>query len=143
MSCRRHIRQRLYLLSHGYGTNAAAPVTRKDKRMTLAEIARKTSGSVEIDVQGAEASCAYVGDLLSDVMGHAGEDSVLITVQNHLNTIAVCTLVGIRVIVVCHGRPIPPDMAEAAKREEVAIVVTSLSQYAAALALSDLPPCER
>ena len=111
--------------------------------MTLAEIARKTSGSVEIDVQGAEASCAYVGDLLSDVMGHAGEDSVLITVQNHLNTIAVCTLVGIRVIVVCHGRPIPPDMAEAAKREEVAIVVTSLSQYAAALALSDLPPCER
>jgi hypothetical protein len=34
-------------------------------------------------------------------------------------------------------------MAEAAKREEVAIVVTQMSQYAAALALSELPPCER
>lgn len=111
--------------------------------MTLGEIAKKTSGRIEVDVSGAEASCAYVGDLLSDVMGHAGDGSVLITVQNHLNTIAVCTLVGIRVIVACHGRPIPPDMAEAANREGVAIVVTQMSQYAAALALSELPPCER
>ena len=111
--------------------------------MTLKDIAEKTSGRIEVDVPDAEVSCAYVGDLLSDVMGHAGDDSVLITVQNHLNTIAVCTLAGIRVIVICHGRPVPPDMAEAAKREEGAIVVTPLSQYAAALALSGLPPCER
>jgi hypothetical protein len=52
--------------------------------MTLEDIAAKVSGTVEVSVQGAEASCAYVGDLLSDVMGHAGDDSVLITVQNHL-----------------------------------------------------------
>ena len=103
--------------------------------MTLAEIAEKVSGKVAVDVPAAEASCAYVGDLLSDV--------VLVTVQNHLNTIAVCTLVGISVIVICHDRPVPPDMAEAAQREGVAIVVTPLSQYAAALALKDLPPCER
>ena len=31
-------------------------------------------------------------------------------------------------------------MAEAAKREGVAIIVTGLSQYAVALALSELPP---
>ena len=85
--------------------------------MTLEDIAAKVSGAVEVSVSGAEASSAYVGDLLSDVMGHAGDDSVLITVQNHLNTIAVCTLAGIRVIVICHGRPVPPDMVEAAKRE--------------------------
>lgn len=111
--------------------------------MTLSEIAEKTHGTVEVDVPDASVASAYVGDLLSDVMGHAGDDSVLITVQNHLNTIAVCTLAGINVIVICHGRPVPPDMAEAAKRESVAIVVTPLSQYAAALALSELPPCER
>lgn len=111
--------------------------------MNLEEIARKVSGTIEVEVPGAEVSCAYVGDLLSDVMGHASDDSVLITVQNHLNTIAVCTLAGIEVIVICHGRPVPPDMAEAAKRENVAIVVTPLSQYAAALALSELSACER
>lgn len=111
--------------------------------MTLGEVVERTGGAVAVDVPGAEVTCAYVGDLLSDVMGHAGEDSVLITVQNHLNTIAVCTLVGINIIVICHGRPVPPDMAEAAKREGVAIVVSPMAQYAAALALKDLPPCEK
>ena len=111
--------------------------------MTVREIADRTGGAIEVDAEGVDATCAYVGDLLSDVMGHAGEGSVLMTVQNHLNTIAVCTLAGINVIVICHGRPVPPDMAAAAQREGVAIVVTQLSQYAAALALSELPPCER
>ena len=111
--------------------------------MTTSEIAEAVGGNVVVDAPDAEASCAYAGDLLSDVMGHAGEGSVLITVQNHLNTIAVCTLVGIVVIVICHDRPVPPDMSEAARRENVAIVTTRLSQYAAAIALRELPPCEK
>ena len=49
---------------------------------------------------------------------------------------------GCAVIVLCHNRPVPPDMAEAAAREGVAIVVTPLSQYAVARALSALPPAE-
>lgn len=111
--------------------------------MTITEIVETVGGKIAVDVPNVEVSCAYAGDLLSDVMGHASEDSVLITVQNHLNTIAVCTLVGIAVIVICHDRPVPPDMAEAAKRENVAIVTTRLSQYAAAIALRRLPPCEK
>ena len=111
--------------------------------MTAAEIAAKTNGRVEVAVDGAAATCAYCGDLLSDVMGHASEGAVLVTIQSHLNTIAVCTLVGIEVVLLCHSRPVPPDMAGAAAREGVAIVSTALSQYAAALALSELPPCER
>ncbi len=111
--------------------------------MTLAEINAKVQGRIEVDAAGAAATCAYCGDLLSDVMGHAGEGCALITIQNHLNTIAVCTLVGCQIIVLCHNRPVPPDMAEAATREGVAIVVTALSQYAAALALSELPPADK
>lgn len=110
--------------------------------MTAAEICEKVNGTLAVPVEDAAATGVYVGDLLSDVMGHAGEDCALVTIQNHLNTIAVCTLVGCAVIVICHGRPVPPDMAEAAAREGVAIVVTPLSQYAAALALSSLPPSE-
>jgi len=110
--------------------------------MTAAEICAKVGGTIAVPVEDAAATGVYVGDLLSDVMGHAGENCALITIQNHLNTIAVCTLVGCSVIVICHGRPVPPDMAEGAAREGVAIIVTPLSQYAAALALSDLPPAE-
>lgn len=109
--------------------------------MTLREVCEKVGGEIIVDVEYAKAESVYVGDLLSDVMGHAGEDCALVTIQNHLNTIAVCTLVGCSVVVICHSRPVPPDMVEGAKREGVAIVVTGLSQYAVALALSSLPPC--
>jgi hypothetical protein len=108
--------------------------------MTASEIAEKTGGKVEVAADGASAETVYVGDLLSDVMGHAGDECALVTIQNHLNTIAVCTLVGCSVVVICHSRPVPPDMAEGAAREGVAIVVTPMSQYEAALALSSLPP---
>lgn len=110
--------------------------------MTAEEIRAKVGGTLAVPAEGAAATGVYVGDLLSDVMGHAGEGCVLVTIQNHLNAIAVCTLVGCEVVVICHGRPIPPDMAEGAAREGVAIVTTPLSQYAAALALSSLPPAE-
>ena len=108
--------------------------------MTVAEVCVAVNGTIAVNVADASATGVYVGDLLSDVMGHAGEDCALVTIQNHLNTIAVCTLIGCTVLVICHSRPIPPDMAEGAAREGVAIVVTPLSQYAAALALKELPP---
>ena len=108
--------------------------------MTLEEISTKVNGKVEVAVGGAAATGVYCGDLLSDIMGHAGEDGALITIQNHLNTIAVCTLVGVEAIVICHGRPIPPDMKEAAEREGVAILSSPLSQFAASVALAELTP---
>jgi serine kinase of HPr protein (carbohydrate metabolism regulator) len=108
--------------------------------MTLETLARKTLSTVIVDNPGAEISAAYSSDLLSDVMGHCGSESVLITIQNHLNTIAVCTLVGADAIVICHGRPIPPDMKDAAEREGVAILVSPLSQFEASVALAEFAP---
>ena len=107
--------------------------------MTINELAAKTKGKTVVDKPGAQVNRAYSSDLLSDVMGHCGDESALITIQNHLNTIAVCTLVGVEAIVVCHDRPIPDDMAEAAKREEVAIITTPMSQFEASIALAELP----
>jgi hypothetical protein len=108
--------------------------------MTISEIVEKLNGTIAVDKPSATVNYAYASDLLSDVMGHCGDESVLITIQNHLNTIAVCTLAGIEIIVICHGRPVPDDMAEAARREEVAIVTTPMSQFEASVALSSLPP---
>lgn len=111
--------------------------------MLLNEIASKVNGTIVVDNPGAEVNFAYASDLLSDVMGHCGDESALITIQNHLNTIAVCTLDGIEVVVICHNRPIPPDMSEAAKREGVAIITTPLSQFEASVALASLPPSKK
>jgi len=81
---------------------------------------------------------AYTSDLLSDVIAHAPPDSVLITLQAHINTVAVASLAGIRAILVCHGRPLPDAMREAARRERIAIAVTELSQYDASWRLHQL-----
>jgi len=76
-------------------------------------------------------TAAYTSDLLSDVMAHCPEASILITVQNHTNTVAVSTLVGTVAILVVHSREIPADMLAAARQEEVALLRTPDDQFTA------------
>jgi hypothetical protein len=111
--------------------------------MTLPELASTLHGRIAVDHPTATVSTAYTSDLLSDVMGHCGDESALVTIQNHLNTIAVCTLVGVEILVICHDRPIPDEMAAAAAREGIAIVTTPLSQFEASVALSALRPAKK
>jgi len=111
--------------------------------MNFEELSSKVQGTVVVDNPGAEINAAYTSDLLSDVMGHCGDESVLITIQNHLNAIAVCTLAGIEAVVICNDRPVPDDMKTAAEREGVGIITTPLSQFAASVALAELRPATR
>lgn len=72
---------------------------------------------------------AYTSDLLSDVMAKAKENSVLITIQAHKNSVAVASLIGIRAIIVCNSRPVPEDMKEAALSEGIAIYRSEKTQF--------------
>ena len=85
-----------------------------------------------------EVTSAFTSDLLSDVMGNAAECSVLITIQAHQNTIAVASLIGICAILVCSSRPIPSDMLEAARKNQIAIFRTPLNQFEASVAVHSL-----
>lgn len=76
-----------------------------------------------------EVTGAYTSDLLSDVVAHCPEGALLVTVQNHKNSVAVCTLVGAPAIVVVHNREIPQDMVNVARREGVALLRTSEDQF--------------
>ena len=88
----------------------------------------------ELKAQGdpaAEIQNAYTSDLLSDVMGNAPANSVLITVQGHKNTVAVANLVGMPAIILCNGRSVPQDMQESAEQEGIALYTTKLDQFTA------------
>lgn len=78
----------------------------------------------DADVQG-----GYTSDLLSDVMAHAEEGSVLITIQAHKNTVAVSSLAGVSAIIVCHNRPATDDMIDAAREEGIAVFQTEGNQF--------------
>lgn len=76
-----------------------------------------------------EVKTAYTSDLLSDAMGNAPDECVLITIQAHKNTIAVATLKDSPAIIVCNNRPIPDDMLEAAKEEGIAVFLSKENQF--------------
>lgn len=85
-------------------------------------------------VQGnmdADITAGYTSDLLSDVMGNAPDNSVLITIQAHKNTVAVASLAGITAVVLCNGRTVPEDMRQAAEKEGVILLGTEKNQFTA------------
>jgi hypothetical protein len=65
----------------------------------------------------------YSGDLLSLVLANAraGDDTIWLTIQNHLNIIGVASLAGITAIVVCEGHEVPDDVTGKADEEGIAV----------------------
>jgi predicted transcriptional regulator len=68
---------------------------------------------------------AYVSDLLSDVMGHAREGEVWITLQSHMNVIAIASLKELAAIVLVKGIEPEPQVVEKASAEGIPVLVTS------------------
>lgn len=71
----------------------------------------------------------YTSDLLSDVMANAGDAGVLITIQAHKNTVAVCKLLDIAALVICNGRETDEEFLRIAKAERKAVFITELTQF--------------
>ncbi len=84
---------------------------------------------IQAEYEDTEVVDGYTSDLLSDVIAHAAEGSVLITIQAHKNTVAVSSLVGVVAILVCNNRPVLDDMLVAAQNEGIAIFRTSKNQF--------------
>ncbi len=71
---------------------------------------------------------AYVSDLLSDVMGFAEEGQVWITVQSHLNTVAIASLKDMAAIIFV--KDITPAQEVVKKAENEKIVLLGTEEYA-------------
>jgi hypothetical protein len=98
--------------------------------MTIREFAAAIGAEIcQNEFDDKDLTGAYTSDLLSDVMANAKDGGALITIQAHKNTVAVATLVNISVIVICNSRPLPDDMLEAAKDEEIAVIRTKENQF--------------
>jgi hypothetical protein len=98
--------------------------------MTIRQSAELLGAEIAQDeFEDTDLTGAYTSDLLSDVMANARDGGALITIQAHKNTVAVATLVNITVIVVCNSRPLPEDMLEAARNENIAVIRTKENQF--------------
>lgn len=97
--------------------------------MTLSLMEQRLGWKALIPYEDTRIRDGYTSDLLSDVMAHAGEDSVHITILGHKNTIAVAVLTGIRAIVLAHGAAAAADMLEAAQKEKIAVFSSPDDQF--------------
>ena len=77
----------------------------------------------------AEISGAYIGDLLSWVMGRAENEQLWITIMSNINIVAVAALSGVGAILLAEGVKVESDVIEAANARGVNILSTELSAY--------------
>lgn len=67
----------------------------------------------------------YSSDLLSDVMGHAKEGMVWITLQTHKNVLAIASLKELSAILLVKDSKPEDDMLEQAMEEGIPVLGTS------------------
>ncbi len=99
--------------------------------MNVAEAAQKVGGSLmaarssaEREIQG-----GYASDLLSDVMGNSREGDIWITMQKHVNVVAVAQLNSLAAIVLVNGRSPEQDTVARAEESGIPIISTPLQAF--------------
>jgi hypothetical protein len=99
--------------------------------VNVADAAKKIDGtlmtpavSTNREIQG-----GYASDLLSDVMGNSREGDVWITLQKHVNIVAVASLKGLAAIVLVNDRKPEPDTIARAEEAGIPIVSTPLQAF--------------
>lgn len=105
--------------------------------MTVGDLAARLGGAIvaadgerDRNVRG-----GYASDLLSDVIANAREGDAWVTLQRHVNIVAVAHLKSLAAVVLVNGRQPEADTVARANEERVPIVSTSLTAFDAAGAL--------
>jgi len=96
---------------------------------SLKDIAQKldlkvVSGDIDRQVSG-----GYSSDLLSDVIANAQKDNIWITLQTHVNIVAVANLKELAGIILINGRQPEESTLNKAKQENIPIMLTELPTF--------------
>ena len=76
-----------------------------------------------------EVKSGYVSDLLSDVLAHADEGTLWVTLHIHQNIVAVALHKDLAGIILVQGRQPEKDTIAKAEEENIPILVSSLSAF--------------
>jgi predicted transcriptional regulator len=83
-------------------------------------------------------SGCYIGDLLSWVMGRAGEDSAWITVMGNVNAIAVAKLADIACIILCENAHLDDAARLEADRNGIPVLAAEEPAFALSIKIAKL-----
>jgi hypothetical protein len=92
----------------------------------IAEAAGLESLTPEISADGsADVAGGYCSDLLSDVLAHAPHGGVLVTIQVHMNVIAVAVHAELAAVIFASDRTPDEDVRQMAVKEGIALYRSS------------------
>lgn len=99
--------------------------------MRISEFAQATGFKVWASEKALEREIegVFVGDLLSWVMGNSEANQIWITVQSHLNVVAVSALKEISALVIAQGACVEQETIDKALEEDIALFTSDLSAY--------------
>lgn len=108
--------------------------------MKVAELSTRMGWKAVAGARGLEREVrgGYCGDLLSDVMAKAPPGCLWLTVQGHLNIIAVALLREMAAVVITSGREPDPDTARKAEEEGIPLFTSPESAFTLAGRLWEL-----
>lgn len=105
--------------------------------MTVKELGEKYSLEVlSLPQPDRAVKGGYIGDLLSWVMGRAGEDNAWITIMTNINIVAVAALSDVSVIIIAEGARPDAAVVETALAKGVNILLTKETAYSVAVKIS-------
>ena len=85
-----------------------------------------------------EVEGAYIGDLLSWVMGRAQSGNAWLTIMSNLNIVAVATLSDVSCIILCEGVTLDESVKNTAEAKDVNVLATDKTAYETAKRLAEL-----
>lgn len=84
-----------------------------------------------------EVKGAYIGDLLSWVMGRAECDNAWITIMSNINVIAVASLADVACVILSEGVTLEEDIAKTASDKGINVLVSASPSYETAISISE------
>ena len=81
---------------------------------------------------------AYIGDLLSWVMGKAEFENIWITIMSNVNVVAVASLSDVSCVLLAEDVTLDNEVLSTAKQKGINILSTPMSAYDAAIKLSGM-----
>lgn len=105
--------------------------------MTVSELANLASlSTIAMPDPDREVKGAYIGDLLSWVMGRADEGNAWITIMSNSNVAAVATLADVSCVILAEGVMPDDGVADIAKAKGINLLSSGDSAYEIAKRLS-------
>lgn len=83
-----------------------------------------------------EINGAYMGDLLSWVMGRAENDNIWITIMSNINIVAVASLAGVSCILLCEGVTPEESVINKANAQDIVILKSDKTAYELAVLIN-------